>query len=274
LTKFQYIITLFYDYLYSFSKFGKVHLKKERGYNFEFLVVALTREKKEIWAWLGENDVTERWAYPSKPTKKEEEIVKILKMTVKTALITILFVAAICGSALADEGAYTGAFPDVSLDSDYGEAVEALYDMGIFGGDEDGNFNPNNTITRAEVATVICRLLGVEEEAKSMKTQVFSDLPASHWAAGYVAKAAELGIVNGYENGKFGPEDPVTYEQMVKMLVCAAGYGEDAESAGGYPDGYLAVGDECGFTSGVNIVIGKGAPRSAVAMLVYNAIQK
>ena len=173
----------------------------------------------------------------------------------------------LCPTALADT---TGTFPDVPENADYAEAVEVLAELGVFGGDDKGNFNPDKTITRAECAAVICRMLGVEEDAKSVKKQIFSDVPASFWGAGVIAKAAELGIISGYGNGKFGPNNPVTQEQMTKMLVCAWGYGEDAISAGGWPDGYISVAADLGITD--YLVSSGPARRSDVAMWCFNAL--
>lgn len=178
--------------------------------------------------------------------------------------------ALLCGNALAD--VTNTPFPDVPADADYAEAAITLSEMEIFKGDEAGNFNPDNPISRAEAATVICRMLGVEDEAKQIKTAVFTDVPSSHWAVGYTAKAADLGIINGYGNGKFGPSDPVTYEQMVKMLVCAWGYNEFAVELGGYPSGYMTVANKLKVTSGVVQNYSSPLPRSAVAQLAYNTL--
>lgn len=178
--------------------------------------------------------------------------------------------ALLCGNALAD--VTNTPFPDVPADADYAEAAITLSEMGIFKGDEAGNFNPDNPISRAEAATVICRMLGVEDEAKQIKTAVFTDVPSSHWAVGYTAKAAELGIINGYGNGRFGPGDPVTYEQMIKMLVCAWGWGGLAEEAGGWPNGYITVATESGYTKGINYSPSDNAIRAMVAQLIYNSM--
>lgn len=184
-----------------------------------------------------------------------------------------------CGTAAAeviradDEGPLLGSyFPDVSVSADYAEAVNALYECGIVTGDENGNFNPDSTITRAEAATMICRLLGVENEAKQASTTAFSDVPRSHWANGYVAIAAQYEIINGYGNGKFGPSDPVTCEQMLKMLVCAYGWQGIAEEQGGWPSGYVSVAREYGYTQNTSQNVGENATRSTVATYIYNTL--
>ena len=189
---------------------------------------------------------------------------KKFAVLVSAALFTLTL---ICNTAYADT---VGSFPDVPEDADYAEAVEVLADLGIFTGDDKGNFKPDNTITRAECAAIICRMLGVEDEAKAMKNQVFPDVPASFWGAGYIAKAAELDIIGGYGNGKFGPNDDVTMEQMIKMLVCAWGYGDYAMTLGGWPKGYADVAVEIGITD--QMASPAPAKRSEVAVWCYNTL--
>ena len=185
----------------------------------------------------------------------------------------LLCFTTLCSTAMAAADEVASPFPDVPATADYFEAVKTLHSMGIFSGDEKGNFNPDKTITRAEAAKVICLLLGVGNEAATMTKQVFSDVPSMHWAVGYVAKAAELEIIGGYGNGKFGPSDSVTYEQMVKMLVCAWGYGSAATGEGGWPSGYLYIAKSIGITES-NVVNTAGPiARSIVAQLAYNTIR-
>lgn len=163
-------------------------------------------------------------------------------------------------------------FPDVPVDASYAEAVEVLAELGILKGDDAGNFNPDHTITRAEAAAVICRLLGVEEEVQSLSTSVFADVPAGHWATGHIAKAAELGIIGGYGDGKFGPGDPVTHQQIIKMLVCAMDYEPEAIELGGWFSGYLGIAQEFGIVSLDETINAEAASRSAVATYLYNFV--
>lgn len=164
-------------------------------------------------------------------------------------------------------------FPDVPAGAPYADALDTLYEMGIFEGDEHGNFNPDKTISRAELATILCRILEAEEEAKTHTSAPFTDVRDGVWYAGYVFMAAGMGIVTGYGNGLFGPNDPVKYEQAVTMLVRAWGYDWMAKDAGGYPDGYLSVARSLGFLNNVSGSVGSPAPRSTVAQLVYNMLQ-
>lgn len=174
----------------------------------------------------------------------------------------------ICYCMLAG-GVLAANFADVPANADYAEAVNVLADNGILNGDENGNFNPNNTVTRAEFSAIICRLLGVDDEAKALTQSKFSDVSSSHWAKGYIAKAAELSIVNGNEDGTFKPEDKVTYEQAVAMVVRAMGGAEAANELGGYPNGFLKFAEDAELTVGVQAKIGDLLARADVAIIVY-----
>lgn len=160
-------------------------------------------------------------------------------------------------------------FPDVDEYSEYAGAVEYISGLGLMIGDDRGNFNPNITVSRAEMATILLRLLG-ETENLSTDGTIFSDVPASHWSNKYVVKAAELGIISGYGNGYFGPSDNVTYEQSVTMIIRAIGGGEVATLRGGYPDGFLAVAEENLLLEGIMAEKGEALSRSDIALILYN----
>ncbi len=159
-------------------------------------------------------------------------------------------------------------YRDVDVDADYAGAVELLSALDIFVGDDLGNFNPDKTITRAEMAAIMCRAKGLEGAANSSKGSTkFYDVPASHWASGYINIANQNGIIAGYGDGNFGPDDTVTYNQAVKMVVSALGFDPMASSKGGWPTGYLVVANTYGITEGVS-----NATRADIAVLVYNAL--
>ncbi len=167
--------------------------------------------------------------------------------------------------------AFAGTFADVADDAAYAGAVETLASLGYFLGDENGNFNPDATITRAEYATIVCRLLGIADSATGKAD--FADVAADHWATSYIKMANQYGIVAGYGDGNFGPEDTVKYEEAIKMLVCALGYEPMALSKGGWPTGYVATASQIGLLDGIyGAAEGAGASRAIVAMMTYNAL--
>jgi hypothetical protein len=163
-------------------------------------------------------------------------------------------------------------YQDVPANANYYDAVKMLSTLDIFQGDDLGNFNPDKTITRAEATAVVVRLLGYEGMISQTATS-YVDVPASHWASGYIQTGTALGFINGYGFGYFGPEDPVKYEQMITMLVRALGYEKKIEYENGvYPGSYLSTAAQYDILSKVGGTVGEPAPRKVVASLVHSAL--
>lgn len=189
-------------------------------------------------------------------------VYKSMKHKIQCILASLLAIWLLACPALALS------FPDVDDYLDYSVAVDYISDLGIMVGDEKGNFNPNKTVTRAEMAAIVCRMLG--ETADLTTADTFVDVPISHWANVYVATAASFGIIGGYGNGRFGPSDAVTYEQAVTMFVRFLGYEYEANDVGGYPNGYMMIAQDLGLLEGVNAKNGATLNRSNVAIIIYN----
>ncbi|MGN0183041.1 MAG: S-layer homology domain-containing protein [Candidatus Ornithomonoglobus sp.] len=156
-------------------------------------------------------------------------------------------------------------------DTYYQNALKVVSALGIITGYEDGSIKPESTVTRAEMATIVLRMLA--QTANSTYQNVFTDLEASHWAADTIQTAVEQGILDGMGDGTFVPDGNVKYEQVLKMIVCAMNYGTDAENAGGYPQGYVSVGGTTlKLLTGVKGATGTDMPRGEVIKTVYNAL--
>lgn len=185
----------------------------------------------------------------------------------KKVLALVLAFALVFGS-FAAVSAKT--YPDVAADVVYAPSVNLLSAFGIIEGDENGNFNPDAEITRAEFAKVLCVALGATSVAQGATS--FTDVGQDHWGSGYINYATQLGIIKGYGDGTFGPEDAVTYEQAIKMIVVALGYDLVALQSGGYPTGYLMVAADKKITTNATGKVGEPALRSTVAVLLANGI--
>lgn len=163
-------------------------------------------------------------------------------------------------------------FPDVPNTHKYYYAINTLSEMGVINGYDDGTFQPEGQVTRAEFTKMITVALGVNIVPSSAGTG-FTDVAVDHWAAGNIAAAAGMGIINGMGDGTFLPEDNVTYEQAVKMVVAALGYNQRALAQGGYPAGYMAVGASIGVLKGISDgVATEPAMRGTIAQLIYNML--
>ncbi|MEW6621832.1 MAG: S8 family serine peptidase [Bacillota bacterium] len=99
--------------------------------------------------------------------------------------------------------------------------IDLLSAKGIVGGYSDGSFRPNLSITRAEFSKMIISALALDEEAYALfkVPSYFKDIPANHWAKGYIELAHELGIINGYEDGTFRPERPIRRDELTAIVV-------------------------------------------------------
>ncbi len=113
------------------------------------------------------------------------------------------------------------------------EAVQIMASLGILAGKEDGNFDPEGTLTRAEAAKIISyMLIGTESACKLTPNGTqFTDVAADHWAAPYIAYCDAQGIINGNGDGTFDPEGKLTGYAFAKMLLVAIGFDGDYTGA-------------------------------------------
>ena len=189
---------------------------------------------------------------------------------VRKVLAMVLALTMVLGVLSINAFAYT----DIPEDATYNEAVTILTALGVLEGDPSGEFRPEDTIKRSEFAKIVCEAAGLGAAANGAKGETaFTDVAADHWASGYINMATQQGIILGYGDGTFGPDDPILYEQAVKMVVATLGYTPKANANGGYPSGYLIVAAQNQLLENIaNTTAGVAVPRSLVAQLVYNAL--
>ena len=147
-----------------------------------------------------------------------------------------------------------------------------LKKYGIMQGDPDGAMRLEEEVTRAEMAKMIIAALGLSGAASVPCDTKFEDVTSAYWASGYIHAAQAQGIIHGKTETVFAPEDHVTNEEAVKMIVCALGYGEVANSRGGYPFGYMTQADKLGILKGLDLVGTKEALRGDIATMLTNAL--
>ncbi len=106
----------------------------------------------------------------------------------------------------------------------------------------------NEYVTRGQMTYYICGLLGLRNYADNYQgvPSIFSDVDESHEMSKYILLAQDAGIISA--DSAFYPDTPVTYEQVLKMILCALGYEPLAMSSGGYPLGYSTVAEQKGIT--------------------------
>ena len=190
-----------------------------------------------------------------------ENLKKVLALVLAFACAFTMF----AGAAFTDQA-------DIKVDTD---VVDTLVSLGVVEGFEDGSFQPNGTVTRAQMAKMIYVLRTGKSDASAYnddKTS-FTDI-GSHWARGYIKYCQSLGIIAGKSNTKFCPNDKVTAQEAAKMLLVTLGY--DPAKAGltgaSWASKTNALADENGLLDDVNTSFTSACPRQYAAQLIYNAI--
>lgn len=105
-------------------------------------------------------------------------------------------------------------FKDLSDKNDNYDAIQYLYDKSVVQGYEDGTFKADNTINRAEFLKILMELSDYELSGENC----FNDVE-SQWFASYVCTAANLGVVEGYDDGTFRPERAINFAEASKIIV-------------------------------------------------------
>ena len=174
------------------------------------------------------------------------------------------------------------AFKDADKVSDtYEEAVAVLNGMGVFKGYEDGSFQPQGNITRAEVAAIVYRVYtaDVKDAKASMYATYnkFSDMAGAGWAQGYIGYCANASLVKGYPDGTFKPSGKVTGYEVLAMILRAVGYDKNNEFSGADWALHVAqTAQQLGILDNVAKTTDLNAPasRELVAELLFQGIQK
>lgn len=190
------------------------------------------------------------------------------------------------------------------------QKIEKLKQCNIINCYEDGNFYPEKNITRAEFCKMVAVMSGMDTEKSNITNIFFSDVPKEHWANQYVMFCYNNGLVNGVmqaeklyfvdldENGNevgrsepfykdnfnelygtnatipenlFAPNDYISYQDALKILVCTLGYEELAKQRGDYPIGYVTAAKEIGI---INSAFSNTdyISRESAAEIIYNSL--
>lgn len=167
---------------------------------------------------------------------------------------------------------------DKDIDAKYDEAVTVLSELKVFKGVNDGsNFAPKQTITRAEVAAIIYRIVTgdvADNQAGIYKDYAkFKDVAANHWAAGYIGYCSNAELILG-DGTNFYPDQTVTGYQALAMILRAVGYDKNNEFQGnGWEIRTASTAQGLGILKNINQgTLGTAATREMVAEILFQAI--
>ncbi len=163
------------------------------------------------------------------------------------------------------------AFDDIT-DPEVSLAATNLRGLGIVAGTSATSFTPDKSLTRAEACALIINTMGLSNQVNTYKQRtVFSDVLPSSWYTGIVNLAYAQGVVNGYGNGTFGPEDKVTYGHFATMLLRLLGY--SSEQIGSvWPLDYTAFCDNLELSEGLSLKPDQILTRAQAALLLYRTL--
>ena len=191
---------------------------------------------------------------------------KTCKKTLSLVLVFALVLSVFTYSASAD-------FTDQD-EITYEEAAVVLEALGVIDGYEDGSYQPDVVLSREEAAAIIARMkLGDSADNLTAGSEPFSDVSADRWSAGYIAYCVSEGVVDGFEDGTFRPDDELTCYQFAKMLLVALGYDADSEGLTGtsWATNTVSYAVNAGIFDDVSSYSGS-ADRDTVAQMAYNTL--
>ena len=196
-----------------------------------------------------------------------------MKKRILTWLLAISMLGSLLTVPAGAASAATTRFSDIT-DNYTATAIETLRLMGVLDGYGDGTFRPNAVLTRAQFCKMaVYAMDGSSELGRYSTVTIFPDVKPSLWAASYINMAAKKGVIAGFADGKFKPNQTVTAGQAVTILMRGLGY-KDENMGGVWPQGYMAEAQTCGLLKSTGITSAYSAlTRGQAAKLFLNLFE-
>ena len=156
----------------------------------------------------------------------------------------------------------------------YEQILPLLTELKIMNGDPNGDLRLGDTVTRAEFTKIAVAASDYRNNvASQLSISPFYDVPYTNWSAPYVRVGVTNGLVSGYPDASFRPDNPVTFEEAVTIMLRVLGY-SDSDFGVAWPSGQIGMADNLDMTDNIsNIQIGSEMTRGDVAVLVYNTLR-
>ena len=160
----------------------------------------------------------------------------------------------------------------------YKEAVDVISALGVVDGYSDGDFRPDDVLTRGAAAKIICNLIlgPTTASALSAGTAPFKDVPVTNTFAGYITYCSQQGIISGYADGTFRPTGTLSGNAFMKMLLGALGYDSSIEGYTGanWQVSVIKQASGIGLDDGNDEFVGSQAvTRQEAALYAFNMLQ-
>lgn len=170
-------------------------------------------------------------------------------------------------------GALSFSFAEGEVSSD--DKINSLLSQNIIGGYGDGTLKLENSIQRSEFSKVLAMLLVEEDEIEDYKGHSeFEDIDKENWASPFVNILFDKGIVKGYEDNTFRPNNDVGYDEILVMVVRSLDTGIEIAEGESWSEAYINEAKELGILDGVEIDdYTKKANRQKTFEIIYNTIE-
>ncbi len=152
------------------------------------------------------------------------------------------------------------------------DAIAKTTALGIIEGYTDGTFGPEQNITRAEFAKIAVTAAGAKDTAAMLEKNAssFKDVKAGVWYTGWINASESLGIFQGDGNGNFRPNDSISNQEVVTVLMRLLGYNDNL--TGTWPTNYITQANKVGILDDVAIVASAAAKRADVVVMLDDAL--
>ena len=193
---------------------------------------------------------------------------KNLKRALSFALATVMLI----GMMVVGASAASFGDADEIVNTD---AVNTMVALGIIKGKDNGNFDPEGIVTRAEMAKMICVALNGGKDPNLAGGGLYPDTKG-HWAAGYIDYCTNMGIVSGDTAGNFNPDKTVTGTEAAKMILIALGYNAKTEKFVNDANWAININVKAstkGLYDDVAVLPEAGLSRDDAAQMLFNGIQ-
>lgn len=152
-------------------------------------------------------------------------------------------------------------------------ALQTIRSLGIMQGDENGNLNLDQSVTRAQFVTMMTNASSYKDTISMSGSgySLYKDVKSSHWASEYIRVAVNAGWFNGYIDGTFRPDQTITLEEACTALLRLLGY-DNSTLGGSFPTAQLTKAASLGLRDQLSAVQGQTLTRRDCVTLFYNLL--
>lgn len=155
--------------------------------------------------------------------------------------------------------------------SEYNDSTKVLLKkLEIMTGDENGNFDDDQTLTREQFAKITVAIADPDYVVNNSAAPFF-DVARTRWSAGYIDRSNKMGFFHGYPDGSFRPDEQIVPEQVCKVMLKLLGY-ENNDITGNWAESQISFAKNKGLLENVNYVRGVPMSRIEAAKIIRNTL--